>query len=461
MLLMQCVIKGQKSTFNVKPVSFNTFVNDESCPIYYQGGMVFCSNLRNNSILSYENDGKGFYNLFFVDRNKNGKWKNTALFSNELTSLFNDGPATFNAAGDVIYFCRNNKIKKQTKDIEDASNKIGIYKAEWIDDEWINVTPFVYNNPDYFYLTPALAPNGKRLYFASNMPGGYGGADLYYCDWNGNEWNAPVNMGPVVNTTANELYPFAHKSGKVFFASDGHGGFGGKDIYYTQQYERGWLEPIHLDQEINSSADDFGFITDDEFKTGFFSSNRRKTDDIYSFNRKLIEFDSCCVQKEDTFCFFFFDDQILIRDPLAAHYEWNFSLGTKLQGEKVRYCFPCSGKYSVTLFVINTQTGDTINDPSPFSFELEKTKQPYIYSVDTAYVGDTIQLSGLESYLPDFKLVEYYWDFGDGFKNIGPVVNYEFNKKGNHKVKLGITYRKKDAKEIRKIAVFKTIDILK
>src|ERR1035437_11092455 len=93
-------------------------------------------------------------------------------------------------------------------------------------------------------------------------------------------WGEPVNLGPVINTTGNESYPFINASGDLFFSSDGHPGLGGKDIFFSQFSDTSWLAPVHLDPPVNSKFDDFGIITDTLFNEGYFLFNRKKSIDI-------------------------------------------------------------------------------------------------------------------------------------------------------------------------------------
>ena len=191
------------------------------------------------------------------------------------------------------------------------------------------------------------------------MPGGIGGMDLYYCDRHNNDWDQPVNLGPVINTSKNESFPFACKYGKLFFASDGHEGFGGKDLFYTQEINGEWIVPVHLDSAINSTADDFGLVIDSTFENGYFSTNRLKTDDIFSFSSAPVEFTNCDTIKENNYCFTFYDEQHQLIDTIPVIYQWDFGDGIIRIGKEVKHCFPGPGEYSVKLNIIDELTGDT------------------------------------------------------------------------------------------------------
>src|SRR5690606_13684568 len=138
--------------------------------------------------------------VFYTMPKDSLEWKPVKLWAEELTSHFNDGPVSFNHTQTRVYFSRNNELKIQTKNRADSANKLGIYVSDLVDGKWTEPKEFTHNNKQYNYLTPALSADGKQLYFASDKPGGYGGTDLYYSEWNQQDWGEPINMGPRVNT---------------------------------------------------------------------------------------------------------------------------------------------------------------------------------------------------------------------------------------------------------------------
>jgi outer membrane protein OmpA-like peptidoglycan-associated protein len=158
-----------------------------------------------------------------------------------------------------------------------------IYSASLEGKKWKNVTAFAYNSSSYSVAHPWISEDGKKLFFASDMPGGQGGMDLYVCHKEGDAWGKPVNLGKGVNTSENEVFPYFRK-GTLYFSSEGHSGYGGLDVYAVKEADK-WQNPENLKSPLNSSKDDFGiYYKDDE--SGFFSSNRdggMGSDDIYSF----------------------------------------------------------------------------------------------------------------------------------------------------------------------------------
>ncbi len=450
---------AQTKSFDVARTSFSTQTNDEFSPVYYKNGIVFCSNLKNNSLVTYENDRKKLYNIFYVPKRGKNSWSGVRLLSKELTSNYNEGPGSFTETGDTFYFCRNTSSRTFLKDNSNADNKLGIYSSEYIGKEWTNIKPFAYNSSSYSLVTPALTADGKRLYFASDMPGGFGEADLYYCDWKNNAWDKPVNMGPAINTSKNESYPFASKSGKLFFASEGHDGFGGKDIFYTQEVNGHWIQPVHLDSDINSAADDFGIVTDEDFTSGYFSSNRRKSDDIYSFTASPVEFPVCDTLLKNNYCFLFYDEFQVKNDTAPVRYEWDFGNGIKKYGLQVKYCFPGPGKYEVQLNLLDAIKTDSIHSRTSYNFELEDENKTNINAPDAGVVNEAISFDGLKTNLPDFRISDYLWNLGDGFVIRGPVVKKVFEKPGEYPVQLGLLGDRDTLGNIAKACICKKIII--
>jgi len=458
-LLIKTGLYAQSELYIVKPTPFSSRIYNEFSPVFYKGGIVFCSDQNDNSLVSYKGEQNRLFKIFFVTKKGSSGWTLPKILAKEITTAFNDGPATFNENGNIIYYSRNNSVENALRNISDTSNKLGIYSAELIDGIWTNIKLFTYNNPLYSFCTPSLTPDGDRIYFSSDMPGGYGGMDLYYCDRHNNSWDQPVNMGPVINTPKNESFPFACRFGKLFFASDGHKGFGGKDLFYTQEINKEWIAPVHLDSAINSTADDFGIVIDSTFENGYFSTNRRKTDDIFSFSLAPLEFTNCDTIKENKYCFTFYDEKQRLIDTIPVIYQWDFGEGIIHIGKEVKHCFPGPGKYSVKLTIIDELTHDTIVKQVEYKVELENINQANINSDKVGLVDKSISFKGVITDLRGFRITDYFWNFGDGFKPAGPFISNTFKKKGEYMVKLGLFAEKDSLGVIPKICVMKRIII--
>ena len=458
-MIVKAELNAQPESYIVKPAPFSSRLNDEFSPVFFKDGIVFCSNQRDNSPVSYNDEKNRLFKIFYVTKKGNTGWTSPKILAKEITTGFNDGPVTFNETGNIIYYSRNTSVENSLRNISDPSNKLGIFSAELINGIWTNVIPFTYNNPLYSYCTPALTPDGERIYFSSDMPGGSGGMDLYYCDRQNKEWNQPVNMGTVINTQKNESFPFACRYGKLFFASDGHNGFGGKDLYYTQEINGEWIAPVHLDSSINSTADDFGIVIDSIFENGYFSTNRRKSDDIFSFRSAPVDFTECDTIKENKYCFTFYDDHYRRIDTLKVVYKWDFGAGIIKISKEVNHCFPGPGKYLVKLSIIDELTGDTIANQVDYKVELENIEQANINSPDVGIADNSISFEGVTSDLKGIRITDYFWDFGDGFRSGGTLMNTTFKKKGEYMVKLGLLTEKDSLGVIPKRCYMKKITI--
>ena len=458
-MLIKTGLYAQSELYIVKPTPFSSRIYNEFSPVFYKGGIVFCSDQNDNSLVNYKGEQNRLFKIFFVTKKGSSGWTHPKILAKEITTAFNDGPATFNENGNIIYYSRNNSIENALRNISDTSNKLGIYSAELVNGIWTNIKPFTYNNPLYSFCTPALTPDGERIYFSSDMPGGYGGMDLYYCDRRNSDWDKPVNLGPVINTPKNESFPFACRFGKLFFASDGHKGFGGKDLFYTQEINKEWITPVHLDSAINSTADDFGIVIDSTFENGYFSTNRQKTDDIFSFSLAPLEFTNCDTLKENKYCFTFYDEKQRLIDTISAIYQWDFGDGIMHLGKEVKYCFPGPGKYSVKLTIIDELTHDTIAKQVEYKTELENINQANINSDKVGLVDKSISFKGVLTDLKGFRITDYFWNFGDGFKPGGPLISNTFKKKGEYIVKLGLLAEKDSLGVIPKICVMKKVII--
>lgn len=345
------VLSKNANCYKVDYLSINTNAADFS-PSYYKNGLVFVSNRHNTvgvrRVFSWNETP--FLDLFFLDdisaiggqaaglgtgsgdikapRKRNSK--GTSLGSDEYTaptandsrtigtygginamaglgygdrpiteserfggsinSKYHEGPAAFFKDGSKVIFTRNNFNNGKAKRSTDGINKLKLYMGDANKDGWKNIKELPFNSDEYSTGHPALSPDEKLLFFASDMPGGFGGTDIYVSRLDGGNWSAPINLGKSVNSKGNEMFPFVDDKGNLYFSSDGHAGLGDLDIFFTQMdgtTSKGRM--INLGAPINSSKDDFGIVTDALRKAGYFSSNRKRggaDDDIYKFDRE-------------------------------------------------------------------------------------------------------------------------------------------------------------------------------
>lgn len=211
------------------------------------------------------------------------------IFSRTLNTKYHEGPMTFSKDQNFIVFTRNNSSKGKSGKSSDGIRKLKLYSSVNKGGKWVDIQEVPFNSSDYSVGHPAFSPDNTKLYFVSDMPGGYGGTDLYVVEYNNGQWGTPVNMGKDVNTEGNEMFPFADENGNLYFSSDGHEGLGGLDVFFAELKDGIAYKGVqNAGAPINSEKDDFGFITDKTRTSGYFSSNRKKgvsDDDIYSFRR--------------------------------------------------------------------------------------------------------------------------------------------------------------------------------
>ena len=259
--------------------------NLEYSPAFYKDGIVFISTQSKGVGFKVKDKNLGTHlmNIYQAKRDEAGYLEKPTPFANELIARVHEGPLTFNSTGSTVFFTRNEKKIAAT----DGLRKLQIFQAELINGEWQKIKKLGFNQTEYNFTHPSISVENDVLYFASDMPGGEGGLDLYKSLKEGDTWGEPINLGKRINTPGNEIFPFIHADGTLYFASNDHSTIGGLDIFYMQLGDDAFPYPINLGAPFNSENDDFGFIVDLDNKNGYYSSSRPKGlggDDLYSFN---------------------------------------------------------------------------------------------------------------------------------------------------------------------------------
>ncbi len=266
-------------------------------PAYHKDGLVFVST-RGVSRASQNEDcwiGDNFMDLFYASGGDNKcSFEEAEAMSNVINSKFHEGPVTFDKSGKTMYFTRNDYNKGKRGHNAKKITKLKIYAADWDGEDWGNVRELPFNNKNQNHCHPTLSADGQSLYLASDRPGGYGGHDLYISRYKDGRWSKPKNLGPGVNTAGNELFPFIHDDGTLYFSSNGLPGLGGLDVFSSKPLETAdttiWTQAVNMGAPLNSLKDDFGFITDVSKTSGYLSSSRDGGlggDDIYCFSGSL------------------------------------------------------------------------------------------------------------------------------------------------------------------------------
>lgn len=229
--------------------------------------------------------GNSYLDLYSMEKREDGSWLKPELLRGDINGPFHEGPASFSPDGTEVYFTRSNYFRRKMEVNDEMENNLKIFRATLVDGQWTNLEDLPFNSDDYSVGHPSIAPCCHTLYFVSDMPGGYGGTDIYRVDFNDGKWGKPENLGKEVNTSGNEMFPYYDEDGTLYFSSDAHNSMGGLDVFVTYHTGDRWVQPENLNYPINSHKDDFGFVIDQETETGFVTSSRTDKDEIYQFNK--------------------------------------------------------------------------------------------------------------------------------------------------------------------------------
>jgi len=259
-----------------------------------QKNVLFASNRRNVSLKNktFSWDDSYFIDTYIAKQNDSLSFKNIESAKGQVVIKYHDGPSIISEDRKAMYITRTNYVAKKLG--QSKSHQVNIQLIVYKQNEknmWDEGTVFPYCSNEYSLGHAALTKDGKRIYFSSDMPGGLGQTDIWYCDYKDNQWQKPVNMGNEVNTEGTEMFPYVYEDGTLFFSSDGYAGLGGLDICFTPPSLTNDYKTKMLSYPINTRFDDFGFYMNTDIKTGYLSSNReggKGKDDIYFFRSATV-----------------------------------------------------------------------------------------------------------------------------------------------------------------------------
>ncbi|MBA2613020.1 MAG: OmpA family protein [Bacteroidetes bacterium] len=275
--------------YEVKNIEKINSAKSEFSPFIINNKLMFVAEREEFNFVDYtvnDYNGEPYLNMY-VTEIKGANADKSKSFSKKINTDYHDGPACLSADGKTLYFTRVDYKKKK-----DFVNTAKIYTATGEERNWGNIKPFEFNSDNYSVAHPSISYDNSKLFFTSDMPGGLGGKDIWMSVKNGDTWGKPVNLGPDINTSGDEMFPCVRKDGVLYFSSTGLPGFGGLDIYTAKNVDNKWLLIRNEGMNLNSNMDDFGitFLND---TIGYFSSNReggKGKDDIYwySFTNKAM-----------------------------------------------------------------------------------------------------------------------------------------------------------------------------
>ena len=273
-------LQGQAKLYNIVKSDVSSDKTDFGAVLTNDNNVYFAS-ARNTSKRNSNFNEEPYLDIYRATYNANGTISDAVAVDN-LNTKWHDGPVSITSDGNTMYYGSESFNEKEfTKDKEKNAKfgKIYLYKATKEGDNWSNVKPLPFNNRGYDVRNPSISKDGKTLYFSSNMPGGFGGEDIWKVSVNGDEYGTPENLGAKVNTEANESFPYITDDNILFFSSNGKQGFGGLDVF-RMDLTKG-SDAMNVGEPVNTSKDDFAFTYNAAKKVGFFSSNRDGNDDIF------------------------------------------------------------------------------------------------------------------------------------------------------------------------------------
>ena len=284
-------LKADSLNFQISLASFNSPLADFS-PAFYGDKLLFISDRKDKAAIkrTYSWNNHPFLDLYIADISSGTGESVSKLFPGKINSKYHEGPVSFTPTGDTLFFTRNNYFRKKSKRSSTGYSNLKIFYRVKTEEGWSKEMDIPINSDEFSTGHPAVSPDGKFLYFVSDRPGGAGQSDIYRVTIQDSISWFPENLGPKINTSENEMFPFISTDNQLYFASNGHAGLGGLDVFKADP--SGTEVPINLGYPLNSSGDDFGLILDSTQVNGYFSSNRpggKGSDDIYkvSFNSKI------------------------------------------------------------------------------------------------------------------------------------------------------------------------------
>ena len=280
--------RGKK--FNVQNMDINTAVSDFGGTL--KDGKLYISSARNNARKNYGWNEQPFLDMYSFTQAEDGSYQNETMLGDKMNTKYHEGLMSFSPDGNTVYFSRESFYENIYEKDSVSNTKYSVlhlFKANKTGDKFSNIEALPINSKNYSIKNPSVSPDGSTLYFASDMPGGFGKYDIYKAsiDENG-QVGTPVNMGQKINTEGHEMFPYISDNNTLYFSSIGHLGLGGMDVFYTKEID-GKMAPVrNVGVPINSNGDDFAFSINEETGDGFVSSNReggKGDDDIYAFKK--------------------------------------------------------------------------------------------------------------------------------------------------------------------------------
>lgn len=444
LIAMSCFgLKAQDNakSYSLAKMKLNSKMSDLS-PVILNNGFAFVSNREDDLMVTRTSKSKSepFFKLFYANKAENGYQKPIRI-GGDVNGDYSEGPISFTSDNKQVFISRN--IPNKQTGVNGKKASLGLFVGDYSNNAVHNLKPFPYNKSEYSLAHPAVSANGNFILFASNLPGGFGGSDLYVSYLKNGNWEKPINLGSEINTEKNEVFPFVNEEGKLFFASDGHSSKGGLDIFSANYQNFEWKEVTNLGTPFNTQNDDFGYVESKDKSFGFICSNREGSskDDIYQFELSTFMFNECDTLKDMSYCRTFYEEGTMNTDSLPLMYEWDFGNGVKKRGLEVHHCFEKAGNYKINLNIIDLVTNQLYMNEASYDINIESINGPYFTLADTLLANTELHLDASKTFLDKTEVLDYFWDFGDGFLKQGVDIQHFYKVSGTFYPRLGVKFK--------------------
>ena len=281
-------ILSNSRKYNLFKTNINSQNSDFGLNFYGEDEVIFASSLDATGSQKFKWSNEPFLDLFTAQIDSLGNLSQREQLKGNVNTKYHESTATISMDGNTMYFTRNNFFKGRLKSSKDKQVKLKIYKATKNQDSWSNIKELPFNGNQYSTAHPTLSPDGKKLYFSSDMPGTFGMSDIWFVYiFENDTYSQPINLGPNVNTEFRESFPFIDTKNNLYFSSDGKLGLGGFDVFESKLNIRGFpYETSNIGKPVNSTFDDFSYVYNNKRNFGFISSNRNglngsSSDEVY------------------------------------------------------------------------------------------------------------------------------------------------------------------------------------
>ncbi|TDQ30825.1 OmpA family protein [Zeaxanthinibacter enoshimensis] len=337
-------IEKNSGRYTLKPFAYNSPYSDFA-PSYYRDGLIFSSDRDTGNLARYRHTwtAKDFLDLYKVNADSVSLEKVVKV--ENVNSRWHESTTAVTPDGNTLYFTRNNEKDGKLVKGKNGIVRLKIYRATKAEGEWLIIEDLPINSDAYSVANPALSPDGKYLYFASDMPGTLGESDIFRAKINDDgTFGSPENLGPVINTEARETFPYITENEILYFSSDGHLGLGGLDVFAAKILRDDFEGPVkNVGRPVNSPKDDFTFVFREDKKEGYFASNREGgmgADDIYAFvENEPLQFE--CIQQITGTVRDKISNELLVGANVKVIDESNQEIQSSITGDEGTYALTC------------------------------------------------------------------------------------------------------------------------